>query len=483
MIACACKLAKRQYHVCKKANKVLSSVTYTWQQAVQFSNREVFPARPSTARQMYTHLTSCMCTHILHAHVLDITNSFPPTGNCFAATATVVLTEMAVDSQFFTGTLITRGVPDAVSMTGLAADVVNVMSGYTITVSYSDDAPVGVRIATSSVTTSTPGVLSLSASPARAGVPLNVTILDPDLNVDPLVVLTTEVSYVAGPPNCDLYPNNSGCMAMGTLVLTQTSLGSNRFAGLITPFAGTNECFLTCVGVSTAEGAVVTFTYNDAAPFGQRTIAVKIMSTARLDVDLVGVNGSIFATVRDSDMDTDPSIINNCSVSVNKTGFSASTRTLTLFETGVSSGIFTGSLLTSTRLAASVPASVMPNITLRDEVVVTYFDANPGASRVVRRTVLTSSLGTLALTSDKAQISNVVLLERYLSCVWFVRVLCPLLLFCTIFVCLSVCLSSSIPTGSPQSTLQPYCKTCPHHTANPLRAYLCQHIHVYVQHC
>jgi hypothetical protein len=352
------------------------------------------------------------CTYNIHMHKLDLTNCVLVTGNCFTATATVVLTEMAVDSQFFTGTLITRGVPDAVSMTGLAADTVNVMAGYTITVSYSDDAPVGVRRVTSSVITSTTGVLSLSASPAPAGVPLNITILDPDLNVDPLVILTTEISYIAGPSNCDLYPNNAGCMAMGSLTLTQTFLGSNRFAGLLTPFAGTNECFLTCVGVSTAEGAAITFTYNDAAPFGQRSISVKVMSTGRLDVDLVGVNGSVVATVRDSDMDTDPSVINNCSVSVSKTGVAASARTLTLFETGVSTGIFTGALLTSTRPAASVPASVMPNITLRDEIVVTYFDANPGASRVVRRTVLTSTLGVLALTSDKAQISNVVLLQR-----------------------------------------------------------------------
>jgi hypothetical protein len=334
-------------------------------------------------------------------------------GACFPSTATVVLTEMSVDSQFFTGLLTTRGVPDAEAMTGLATDTVNVMAGYTITVSYADNAPVGTRKATSSVITSTIGSISVGASPAPAGVPLNVTVVDPDLNNDPLVILTTEVAYLAGPSRCDLYPNNPGCMAMGTLTLTQTALSSNRFVGQITPFAGPNECFLTCVGVSTVEGALLTFVYGDAAPSGNRSVSVKVMSPASLSVELVGVNGSVMVTVRDSDEDTNSSIINNCSVIVNRTGWSASTRTLTLFETNVSSGVFTGTLLTSTRPAASVPASTMPNITLGNEIVVSYFDAAPGVQRVVRRTVLPSTLGTLVLTSNRDMVNNVVLLGRY----------------------------------------------------------------------
>ena len=55
----------------------------------------------------------------------------------------------------------------------------------------------------------------------------------------------------------------------------------------------------------------------------------------------------------------------------------------------------------------------MSNITLGDEIVVSFNDVNPGVVRVVKRTVLPSTLGVMALTSDKLMVQNVVLLGRY----------------------------------------------------------------------
>lgn len=337
------------------------------------------------------------------------------TGACFPATATVVLIEMGISAQFFTGVLNTRGVPDAESMVGLPNATVNVMAGYTITLEYQDAAPLALVTSSAQVVASNQGSISLSLNPMVSGAALVITVIDTDLNSDPIVKVQADVAYAAGPVDCVKNAGDPDCLLKGTIKVTQTAIGSDVFTGVVYPYVDDDPCVLSCIGIETAEGAFITFTYADNAPAGDLSATTKMVSTGLLSMELLGEEGSVVVRVDDLDLDVDHSVADTATVDVSILGQSDanSKRVLTLTETGESTGVFTGSLQTRRAQASTFTAPelalILPAVTVGKTVQVFYNDTNPGRSVVASQPVITSVLGVLTITADLEQVGDVVL--------------------------------------------------------------------------
>jgi large repetitive protein len=137
--------------------------------------------------------------------------------------------------------------------------------------------------------------------------------------------------------------------------------------------------------------------FVDTYAYGATTIASFFVAITPTDVPLTGANGVVTITptsmpgnilalsVTDADLNSLPTIVETMLVSV-KNNISGEIETVTLTETGVNTGIFTGSLATTFGAIAGANDSGTLNTQAADTITVTYNDALSSTGTAVART-------------------------------------------------------------------------------------------------
>ena len=334
-------------------------------------------------------------------------------GRRFQMTAVVHVIEMTPNTQFFTGKLITIGVPDARAKpnTPEFENVIYVVEDYLVTLAYQDAAPLSLRKVSASVLQSQKGQLSFSPNPPTIGHALTVTVVDFDLEYDPARDILPGVSYSSGPSNCDVFGSNPECKDTGVLPIVPTTRGGTTFTGTLYLFDGVatgnaGPCYLTCYDVSSAEGAIVKFSYADAAPKETFQGSVKVATIAQLNVQRIGLDGVLDITVYDQDLNQNSTLPETGNVVVERDpSFAIKSVTVNLTETGGNTGFFTGVLPTTQSAAAS--KGVLPGVTIGQSLTVKYYDLSPEMVwKTHTETVISSNLAHLYINSTGEQIGN-----------------------------------------------------------------------------
>jgi uncharacterized repeat protein (TIGR01451 family) len=276
---------------------------------------------------------------------------------------------------------------DAVAGGTAIANVASIASAQT--------ASVNTNTATVTVQAGFSGTLT-STTPINPGNAVTLTLTDRNLNTNPVTVQTVNLTTV-----------NSVTGESETRTYTETGANTGIFtASVATVFglaAGTNNDGT----FNVKAGDTLVTTYNDAltATGGAATV------TATTTVVSAGVSGTIGATatilptqaititVTDSDLNTNPATTQTTTVTVNNPTTGES-ETVTLTETGVNTGIFSGTLSTS---EGSVPDPTVGVLAVaKDDVVTsTYNDAisnNGGPATVTATTTVVKPVLTISKT-------------------------------------------------------------------------------------
>jgi hypothetical protein len=310
-----------------------------------------------------------------------------------------MLTETGATTGVFTGTVnTTYGASAGTNDDGTLAT----QAGDTVTASYTDspDAAGGstLRSATGNVNGGTDGVITIT-DPGIPGDVLNVSVTDADLDttagVDTMLV---EVDGSNGENE--------------TLTLTETGATTGIFTGTLNTVYGTSAGANDDGTLATQAGDTVTASYTDSPDASGG-------STPRSAVGTVngGTDGSITITdpstpgdvltvsVTDADLDITAGVD---TVVVEVDSSNGENETLTLTETGVTTGIFTGTLNSIYGTTAGTNDDGTLNTQAGDTVTASYTDRQDSAGG----SILRSAVGTVNPgVSLPASISGIVWLD------------------------------------------------------------------------
>jgi hypothetical protein len=274
----------------------------------------------------------------------------------------LTLNETGPDTGIFTGVVPTRGSGSA------TPPAVVVAKGTLLTFNYSEASP--ARVQSRSVTGNFLGDLSQTFNVLLTGGTLRITLVDSDLNTIP-----SELEQVSG-----ILVTSGSTGQREVVTLTERDSTSGAFVGVLPTRTDMSrgEDFSGTMYVT--PGTMLTIAYSDVAPQQRITRMVRLATVGVLTRSPVAafVGGQLRITVTDPDVDRDPFAAeqltgNAVRLSIRDTPTDES---LTLTETGFSTGVFTGAItLTS---GSNDPANgLLGPVTQGGYVFVKYRDEFP----------------------------------------------------------------------------------------------------------
>ncbi|AUC75560.1 carboxypeptidase regulatory-like domain-containing protein [Olleya sp. Bg11-27] len=283
----------------------------------------------------------------------------------------VTLTETGVDTGVFTGTV------DTVFGTTGGTDndgTINTQTGDTVTVTYDDvlDAdgndPVAVTD-TDIVGAGATGTVDITDT-SVPGDTLDVVVTDNDLNTDSAVIETIDVVVV-----------NDVTGESEIVTLTETGVDTGVFTGTVDTVFGTTGGTDNDGTINTQTGDTVTVTYDDVLDAdGNDPVAVTDTdivgagATGTVDITDTSVPGdTLDVVVTDNDLNTDSAVIETIDVVV-VNDVTGESEIVTLTETGVDTGVFTGTVDTVFGTTGGTDNDGTINTQTGDTVTVTYDD-------------------------------------------------------------------------------------------------------------
>jgi hypothetical protein len=231
------------------------------------------------------------------------------------------------------------------------------------------------------------GILRISPIPISGGQPINVTVVDPDLNYSPTRAETGQVTLQT-------------LSDTETITVTETGLNTNVFTGTIATRLGIASTAGVLTGLT--EGEIVLGTYRDAIPDSTRfecltcitRTLVAMVANLTLSPSLLDVDGTLTVTVVDSDANLNRALIDTTLVTVSQTYRQpVGSRVVTVTETGTDTSIFTGSLRTSSSTTSGLLYAPQGA-----RITASYNDTNPTPSSVRTATSRIASVGTVTLS-------------------------------------------------------------------------------------
>ena len=284
---------------------------------------------------------------------------------------TIILTETGIDTGIFEGTV------DTVfgDVAGTNDDgVFNTQAGDTVTVTYDDELDVlGNDPAAISDTDTVLGGVTGKVDITETSIPgdtLEIVVTDNDLNQDINTIESIEVVVI-----------NNETGESETITLTETGVDTGIFEGTVdTQYgitAGTNDD-----GVfNTQAGDTVTVTYNDELDSNGNnpdpindTDTVLGGITGVVDITDTSVPGdTLDISVVDNDLNQDINTIETIEVLVIN-DITGESELITLTETGIDTGVFTGTVDTVSGIVAGSDNDGVFNTQAGDTVTVTYDD-------------------------------------------------------------------------------------------------------------
>ena len=278
---------------------------------------------------------------------------------------TLSLTETAVASGVFTGQLPTAGVqPSSAAAITFDSFLTLLTSGDHVVVEYADRSC--ATLVQHHCVASHGGDLSATVGVVLAGGSLHVTVMDADLNTDPVNLGETVVGRLRVSTNKDSQTED--------LVLSE-SVVANTFVGILNTDRELNRGRSNSGELNVMEGDLLTVTYQDAAPAASRTAVVRVAAAATVltSPSLPAVGHVLSVTINDFDLNLDPrkvetglvnaylqpsSPLTSAGYRVSNSGNVQRPATfgqVTVTETATSSSVFTGRLLMSARASAVAP--------------------------------------------------------------------------------------------------------------------------------
>ncbi|AWH74819.1 hypothetical protein DCS32_11815 [Dokdonia sp. Dokd-P16] len=286
-------------------------------------------------------------------------------------TETITLTETGVDTGVFEGTVDTEYGIDA----GANEDgIFNTQAGDTVTVTYDDELDSNGNnpdpiTDTDNVLGGVTGVVDITDT-SVPGDTLDISVADNDLNQDIDTIETIEVIVV-----------NDNTGESEIIILTETGADTGVFEGTVETVSGIIAGTDNDGVFNTQAGDTVTVTYDDVLDVtGSNPTPIS-------DVDTVlgGVTGTVDVTdlsipgdtldivVTDNDLNENPLTIESIEVVVIN-DITGESETITLTETGIDTGVFTGTVETEYGVTAGTDNDGIFNTQAGDTVTVTYDD-------------------------------------------------------------------------------------------------------------
>jgi hypothetical protein len=231
------------------------------------------------------------------------------------------------------------------------------------------------------------GILQVGPVPVTAGRPLTLTVTDADLNYLPNTAETGQVTVRT-------------VTDTKTVTVTETGLNTNVFTGEIPTRIGGTNIAGTLSGLS--EGGLIFSEYRDAIPDSMvfecitctKKNSVAMTANISLAPALLTLDGALTVTVVDSDANLNSSIAETTTVTISQTYRQPlDSRIVTVTETDTNTGIFTGSLRTSSVLGSGflyAPQGARINAT--------YIDTHPVPSTVRSASSRIASAGSISLS-------------------------------------------------------------------------------------
>lgn len=293
------------------------------------------------------------------------TASIPP-----AQGVPVAMIETNEHSGVFTGLLsITSSAlsdPFITNVTYLAGASI----GSTIVATYHEREPSNVLTASRTVKSST--VATLSTDAVRGIINkrdlIAITVIDPDLNLSPLVQDTAEIVVTLHTPNY-----NSRNQRQETVILHETALNSNgMFTGTLQTHQGSLNAAANNGVMDVRDGDHLIVSYRDAAPARtvQKVLKVSTAGSITIIPQLVDAGKAITVQVTDYDLNDDPTAADEGHVTV--LSASGDVESVSLLETALDSSIFTGMVLTSSNISA--PGGTLSGVVPDSIIKATYVD-------------------------------------------------------------------------------------------------------------
>jgi len=305
----------------------------------------------------------------------------------------VNLTETEVNSGVFQGKVRLAGTTNDIA-TGI--DALKVAAGDTLTLVYVD-VPAGTLQATATVEANT-GTIELSKTSLSLTDECTVTVVDNDLNTS-----ATAIDTVAAATNTVVVKSNSDATGTG-IKLTETGVDTGIFTGKFKTGAATAAGDIPTIVVAHGDNVSVVYTDAKNAALQTNTLvtatatAGEQLATITFDTDTAILGEAVTITVSDRDADTNAAAKNSIDVNV-FTETDPIGITLTLLETGVHTGIFSGTVKTS---ATSTITQNQVKAAVGDTLSVSYID-NTDADPIAPKTKVVESIPVselMALTAS-----------------------------------------------------------------------------------
>ena len=272
-----------------------------------------------------------------------------------------------------------------------------VTPGNLITVSYADQSPVAnVTLVASVMSAAAVGRLTASPLPTLPGQILSITLEDADVYASTSdtreEILSQTISVAGAGMDGNMVRNGLA----GQLVLVDDGSDLGRFTGALMPLfaedavahrqlaalehspSGSSSPSLEVVTVNYDD--FLTLTYQDQMPVQTVQYKIKIAVPAELDVSDLKASGEMTVTVVDSDLDQSAEAIDTALCHVSLPGRPLEHANVTLFETEVNSGSFTGLVsLQDSVLPDPWVSNVtyLPGVMAGETVLLTYRDEAP----------------------------------------------------------------------------------------------------------
>ena len=306
------------------------------------------------------------------------------------------------------------GLSVTVTETGPATGIFNVRHqllagvapGDVITVTYADAADAAgnaVSTTASANVISTTGLLSVDKVEYAVGDTVDVTLTEPDGNLNELQIEATTAAgtaYGTTTQTGEVWVKSQSDLTGAAIVLTETDVNTGVFTGNL-DFVQTGTSSTGVILVT--KGDTITLRYRDRvnAAGVAESVAITFQVTATsgtvsLDQDAYHTTGTVWITINDADMNENPTAINSIAVA----NIEIKTTTMTavanppnaLTETDVDSGIFTGFFtLTSTSGTYSTYSG--------DGLTITYIDPVNSAGSTSVPVAATASISTTTATT------------------------------------------------------------------------------------
>jgi len=299
----------------------------------------------------------------------------------------VVLTETGVSTGIFSG---------AATFSDTAsddtADVLRVAAGGTITLTYAEPAFAGgTTNRTDTATMAVNGTASLTAEHYALADTATLRVTDADLNTSTVSTQTVDVNFASTSDPVGI-----------TVTLTEASVNSSQFDGsatfnIVASDDGTDSLLV-------AAGDTVTITYAETTTFdgpdADRTDTATMFAntaTADLDESRYSVASTPVLTVADADRNVSPTVQETFSVNLKSTSDAAGI-SVTLTETGVNTGLFSGGATFNTTASNDVTDSLL--VGTADLVTLTYAEPLFAGGTADRTDIATMNVNGSASLDD-----------------------------------------------------------------------------------